>query len=202
MVARFVWRGDLIVFEGCDGAGKTTAAEGFVRRLKEDGIEVVHSFEPTKDSSWGIAVREAITSGNRMAPTVELQYFMEDRNLHVIHKIKPALNVGKTVVLDRYYFSNAVFQGIRGLDVDAILADNEKFAPIPSMVFLLDIDPEVAKERMSDRDGFEPENQAVIRRRFLEIAKARDNFVVVQTSYMGEEEVVDLIYRRYLVKRS
>ena len=35
--------------------------------------------------------------------------------------ILPALRAGKTVVMDRYYYSNACYQGARGLDMESIL---------------------------------------------------------------------------------
>jgi dTMP kinase len=80
------------------------------------------------------------------------------------------------VLLDRYYFSTAAYQGARGADPDAILAMNEAFAPQPDLVLLLDADPSVSRQRIIDRagqtDSFEDAAyQAAVRRIFLSLKR-------------------------------
>jgi len=61
----------------------------------------------------------------------------------------PALLAGTTVVMDRYYYSNACYQGARGLDVEGILRANRDFAPEPGIVFIIDVEVERALARIN-----------------------------------------------------
>jgi dTMP kinase len=55
------------------------------------------------------------------------------------------------VVLDRYYYSTAAYQGALGFDPGAIVQDNEAFAPRPDRVFLFTTQPEKCLERVRGR---------------------------------------------------
>jgi len=144
-------RGLLVVFEGIDGAGKTTQAELFAERVRQAGLRVVTSKEPTT-GPHGRALRESASTG-RFSPEEELELFIADRRMHVAELVAPALARGEVVVVDRYYFSTAAYQGARGLDVDALLARNEAFAPAPDLLVILDIDVRDAVGRIASRDG-------------------------------------------------
>ena len=130
--------GFLLVLEGIDGAGKSTLQRQLAAWCRERGRTVVTSREPT-DGPHGTALRQSAKTG-RLSPEAELDLFLKDRAEHAAILIRPALARGEIVVLDRYYFSTAAYQGARGLDVPAIIAANEEFAPIPDLVLLLDID--------------------------------------------------------------
>jgi dTMP kinase len=81
----------------------------------------------------------------------ELELFEADRQQHVDELIVPALERGEWVVLDRYYFSTAAYQGARGANPEEILSRNERFATAPDLVLLLDCAPEVSLERVRAR---------------------------------------------------
>lgn len=142
-------RGVLIAFEGIDGAGKTTQAHELAADLRSIGFQVVTSKEPT-DGPWGQKIRESARSG-RMSPEEELHAFMEDRRAHVANLIQPALDAGKVVIVDRYYFSTVAYQGARGMDPAALLAQNEEIAPRPDVVVLLTIGAEDGLARVDAR---------------------------------------------------
>jgi dTMP kinase len=144
-------RGLFIVFEGIDGAGKSTQAQRLVETLTQRGVPVLYTREPT-DGPHGRALRASAATG-RLPPAEELALFIADRRSHVNEEIEPALARGVTVVLDRYYLSTAAYQGARGLDPQAILRENEAFAPAPDVCFLFDIDPAVGVGRVRGRDG-------------------------------------------------
>jgi len=143
--------GFLLVIEGIDGAGKSTLARALAAWLRERGRTVVIDREPT-DGPHGRALRESAKTG-RLSAQAELDLFVQDRRQHVAEVIAPALERGDVVILDRYYFSNAAYQGARGLDPATIIADNEAFAPVPDLVLLLDVDPAAGHQRIDARGG-------------------------------------------------
>ena len=130
-------RGVLIAVEGIDGAGKTTQVRLLAQAIERLGERVITSKEPT-DGPWGRKLRESANTG-RLSPQEELQAFVEDRIEHVRKVIQPALAAGKVVILDRYFYSTIAYQGSRGGDIAQLKASMEKIAPIPDIVFLLDL---------------------------------------------------------------
>ncbi|BCX48433.1 thymidylate kinase [Haloferula helveola] len=138
-----------IVLEGIDGTGKSTQTRMLAEWLREQGREVVTSREPT-DGPWGKKLRESASTG-RLSPEDELEYFLKDRRQHVDELIRPSLDAGKVVILDRYYFSTMAYQGARGFDPAEIRRRNEEFAPVPDHLLILDLDVDSAIERIGGR---------------------------------------------------
>jgi dTMP kinase len=166
--------GFLLVIEGIDGAGKSTQAEMVQGAFVARGFSVVRSREPTH-GKWGKLLRESAITG-RLPIEEELHAFYEDRREHVQTLINPALAAGKLVIIDRYYFSMAAYQGARGIDFRKILAENETFAPEPDLLVMLDIEPQAGRGRIHGRgdtaDEFEEHNALVrVREIFLQIQK-------------------------------
>ena len=166
--------GFLLVLEGIDGSGKSTLSRQLAGWLRERGREVVTSREPT-DGPHGTALRQSARTG-RLSLTDELELFLKDRAEHVETLISPALARGAIVILDRYYFSTAAYQGARGVDPAAIIARNEAFAPVPDLLLLLDLDPTQGASRIRQRgdelDDFEAlDYQRAVRGIFLGIER-------------------------------
>lgn len=143
-------KGILIVFEGIDGTGKTTQALRLVEVLEEAGYQAVYFREPS-DSRWGLEIREKAVKEGSLTPEEELELFQNDRRENVEKNLKPAIDSGKIVVLDRYYFSTMAYQGAKGISPEKIRRDNEAFALPPDLVFVFDLDPAVGLGRISDR---------------------------------------------------
>lgn len=141
--------GVLLAFEGIDGAGKTTQASLVATWLEGSGLEVVRTKEPT-DGPEGQRLRDSASTG-RLTIDEELAAFISDRREHVQNVILPALKSGKVVIVDRYYFSNAAYQGARGMDPGEILRVNEAFAPAPDLLILLEIDASTGVRRVAAR---------------------------------------------------
>jgi len=128
----------LIVFEGIDGSGKTTISKMLCQYMKKKSIPVIWLREPS-ESKWGKKIRELSRIKTSIPLEEELNYFLEDRKFNVTLYIKPALNQNKSVILDRYYYSTACYQGARGMDIDKIIQMNRKFAPDPDITFIIDV---------------------------------------------------------------
>jgi dTMP kinase len=148
-------RGLLIVFEGIDGTGKSTQVDALTQALKRGGRGVVRSAEPTQ-GPFGAQLRASMAEG-RLTPDEELDLFIKDRRDHVKNLIRPALERGDVVVLDRYYFSTIAYQGARRHDPKALRVLNESFAPAPDLLIVLDLDPELSLERIRGGRGDKPD---------------------------------------------
>lgn len=171
----------LIAIEGIDGAGKTTIANFLAEELRKMGYDVVVFKEPS-NSEYGKKIKFA---DKRLSLEEELDLFLKDRIEDVKNNITPALKDGKIVIMDRYYYSNAAYQSARGgLNALDILKMNEKIAPKPDLVLLLDLDVEVALKRLESRGKLsifeDKEYLEKVRKVFLEIADERT--VVVDAS--------------------
>ena len=141
-------RGILIVFEGIDGTGKSTHCRMLSKLLSKKGISNVSFSEPTK-GKWGQKIRRILSEGREgVSAEQELEWFLNDRKEDVELNINPALKVGKVVLMDRYYFSTAAYQGALGFDPQQIRRDNEKFAPLPDRVLIFHNSPEKSLERI------------------------------------------------------
>lgn len=142
--------GRLIAFEGIDGSGKTTQWKRLAARLRAGGREVVLSYEPTRNR-WGRALRDAWLGGKRLPVEEEIHLFERDRREHLHTLIRPALARGAIVLLDRYYYSSAAYQGSReGQTPEAVLARFETFAPAADLMLLFDLPVTEALWRMND----------------------------------------------------
>jgi len=147
--------GILIAIEGIDGAGKTTQVDLLERYLRlVSGVPVVRSKEPT-DGPWGKKIRESATTG-RMSLEDELAAFIEDRREHVRDVIQPALDAGKVVILDRYFYSTIAYQGSRGANVGAIERQMLGEFPVPDVAFVIDVPAEVGLARVRQGRGEVP----------------------------------------------
>jgi dTMP kinase len=143
-------RGHLIVLEGIDGSGKSTQAKLLVRRLAARGLHPVLFREPTR-GKWGRLIREKARRAGSLTPEEELDLFVRDRRENVERNLEPAMAAGRTVVLDRYYFSTIAYQGAKGIDPGRIRRMNERFAVRPDLVFIVDIDAGRGLARIGDR---------------------------------------------------
>jgi dTMP kinase len=141
-------------FDGIDGVGKSTQVRLFCEALAVHGMEVVACRDPGStalgDLIRGILLSHdpAIAIGRRS----EMLLYMAARAQMVDEVIRPALAAGKVVVSDRYVLANVVYQAYAGgLDAD-LVREVGKVATdgiYPDCVFVLDMPPEAANERMN-----------------------------------------------------
>lgn len=148
-------RGYLIALEGVDGTGKSTQCQLLAEYLESCGFPVVRLREPTT-GVWGQKIRKILTEGRgEVTPEEELQYFINDRKEDVEQNIIPALEEDKIVLIDRYYYSTAAYQGALGFDPQKIVNDNESFAPRPDLLFIIQGSLDESFRRIEKgRDGF------------------------------------------------
>ena len=141
--------GFLVAIEGIDGTGKSTVARLLAQFCNENRLSHVVSKEPT-NGVYGQRIRDSATKG-RLTIDEELDLLTKDRKEHVNNLIRPALEKEQIVILDRYYFSTAAYQGAHGADAESILKSNEAFAPQPDLLIVLDVSPTIGIERIIKR---------------------------------------------------
>ncbi len=153
-------RGRLITIEGIDGAGKTTLAAGLRDALAAGGREVELLREP-----GGVLTSERIRAlvkdpGARIGARAEALLYAAARAQLVEERIRPLLERGTWVLLDRFVDSSLAYQGAgRELGVDAVAAINS-FATgglAPERTLLLRMAPAASRERQGARG--EPEDR-------------------------------------------
>ena len=184
--------GLFIVFEGIDGSGKSTQVKLLSRYLTSRGREVLELMEPTY-GVWGKKIRDLIAGTEMPEAGYMLELFINDREDDVTRNILPALESGRVVLLDRYYYSNAAYQGAMGLNPEIILEENRKRRfPEPDRVYYIDLLPGTANDRISLRNkGLEKEifeKQVFLERvREIYLSLKDHNFMVIDGSGSIEE---------------
>jgi len=164
----------LITVEGVDGAGKTTLVARLAAALEERGPVVV--LREPGGAAVSERIRELLTDpALQIDPRAEALLYAAARAQLVAEQLRPLLDAGTTVVLDRFVDSSLAYQGAaRGLGVEEVRALNQ-FATgglQPDRTLLLRIDPEQGRARIAGReaDRLEREDGAF----FAAIAAAYD----------------------------
>jgi dTMP kinase len=115
----------LIVFEGPEGAGKTTQLRMLSEWLASRGDRVVAVREPGGTPLGDEIRRILLDPDSDIVPRAESLLFMASRAQLVEREIVPALHEGMTVLLDRYFLSTYAYQVAgRGLPHEEIGAAN------------------------------------------------------------------------------
>ena len=143
-----------IVFEGIDGAGKTTQINLLRDALAARGIDCYITAEPT-DMPSGRRIREAL-SGRVPSTTAQMaEMFATDRvnhNIDTEQGIEKMLKDGKTVISDRYYYSSLAYQGAElGFETVAKLNLENESIRTPDLCIFLDLTPEQSLDRIQSR---------------------------------------------------
>jgi dTMP kinase len=169
-----------IVFEGPDGAGKSTQAKLLKENLESRGREVLLVREPG-GSALGEKIREILLQENcPLTPLTEVFLFNAARSQLIAEVIRPALEKGQVVICDRYYPSTLVYQAFAGgLDLEKVsrLCDMALEDTRPDRILVLDLPLESSLKRLSGRkDRFESRGEVYlekVRRGFLTLAAER-----------------------------
>ena len=144
-------KGKLIVIEGIDGSGKSTCAKNLAEKLNSINIKTIYTFEPTH-SHYGAKLRDGMLSED-LDTEEELLLFVKDRKEHIEYMIKPALEEGYFIILDRYFYSSIAYQGAKGIDINRIINMHKDFIVKPDIVFIFHIPIDIALNRIISKRG-------------------------------------------------
>jgi len=146
--------GKLITIEGLDGAGKTTVAIALLDTLRSRGVDVRLLREP-----GGVHAAELIRGlvkdpELQISARAEALLYAAARAQLVEEALRPLLEQGVCVLLDRFVDSSLAYQGAgRELGVQQVREINE-FATgglTPDLTLLLSLDPAVGRKRSHER---------------------------------------------------
>lgn len=195
-------KGLFIVFEGGDGAGKSTQVAQLADRLAEAGVEHIVTMQPG-GSKAGQAIRQLL-----LDPSTELDFRSEallyaaDKAQHLAEVVRPALAEGKVVVCDRYVDSMLAYQGFgRGIDTSDLerLADWATSGMHPDLTVLLDVDPSQAVEAKTTKDRLELAGRDFhgrVRAGFLELAGRDESRYLVINARESIQQISDRVAQR------
>lgn len=188
--------GFFIAIEGGDGSGKTTQIKRISAALADDGYLVEATREPG-GTELGTKIRSVLFDSDPPSPRTEALLFAADRAHHVASLVDPSLDAGNIVITDRYIDSTIAYQSAgRSFDEKTILALSRWATQglVPNLTIVLDIEPEVAAERMGkrgDSNYLDQENQQFhqrVRQTYLSRAhKELDRYVVLDASVDADE---------------
>jgi dTMP kinase len=142
--------GSLIVFEGIEGAGKTTQLLRLGARLAAAGV-ASESYREPGGTPLGDDVRKLLLDPSRdITPRAEALLFMASRAELVERHVRPKIAAGFVVLLDRFTLSTYAYQvGGRGLEEREVRAANVTATGglVPTLTILLQLPVEVGAER-------------------------------------------------------
>lgn len=141
-------RSFFLVLDGIDGSGTTSHSKMLVSYLEMLGLKVHLTQEPSKNEI-GLLLRQYLKN-NEIPPSTDALLFAADRDLHYKKEIKPKLDQGFIVVSDRYIESSIIYQSVQSdeISIEWIKQIN-KFARLPDLTIILDIDPKISLARKS-----------------------------------------------------
>lgn len=141
----------LITFEGIDGCGKSTQIEMLNNWFSETGRRSVSLREP-----GGVDISEQIRtlllhSRQEVSPVTELLLFSAARSQLIFEKVKPLIDQGWIVILDRFYDSTTAYQGYgresASPETIRLLNNIASLGLIPDITFYLRINYQEALRR-------------------------------------------------------
>lgn len=202
--------GFLVTFEGGEGCGKSTQIKKLSQFLEQEKIPFIVSREPG-GTEVGEKIRDILLNMKaEMSSTVEFLLFSASRADHIEKVVKPALESGKIVLLDRFYDSSFVYQGYAG---DLNLKDIQNVTELavkdikPNLTFLLDLDYEVGMLRKSkddklrNLDRIEQKGESYhkkVRDGYLKLAEQNPDRIVVIDASKTPDEIFEKIKAKIL----
>jgi dTMP kinase len=198
------WPGLFVVFEGGEGAGKSTQVNRLAVTLRGQKHEVVVTREPGA-TEFGARIRGMLLGGaggpGAPSPRAEALLYAADRAHHVATVVRPALARGAVVISDRYVDSSLAYQGGgRSLPVDEVawLSSWATRHLKPDLVILLDVPPDVGLARVEDQEA-EPESLAFyerVRHVFLDLAAEDPRRYLVLDGTRPADEIAAAVLER------
>jgi dTMP kinase len=170
-----------IVFEGGEGAGKSTQVKRLADALRAEGHAVTTTREPG-GAPGAELIRKLLVDGEtaRWSPETEALLINAARADHLERTIRPALKRGEWVICDRFADSTMAYQGY-GMGVDRAWLGELRHKVVreeePGLTLVFDLPVEIGLSRAVASQRYERMGRDFhekLRAAFPEIAQARD----------------------------
>ena len=152
-----------IVYEGPEGAGKSTQLRLLTEWLVSRGREVIAVREPGGTILGDEIRRILLDPGSDIVPPAEALLFMASRAQLVERVLRPAVEAGAIVLVDRFFLSTYAYQGTgRGIPDDDLVAANRMATRglTPDLTVLLDVPTDEGLRRVARRGAHDRIEQA------------------------------------------
>ncbi len=196
----------LISFEGIDGCGKSTQIQLLKTHFYSAG-KPVEVFREPGGSTISEQIRAILLdTDEEINPVSELLLFSAARAQLIAEKVKPALDRGNIVILDRFYDSTTAYQGFgrQSIDTESIQIINSiaSLGNTPDITFYLKISWEESKKRTAhlQEDRMEKAGQKFFERvieGYNYLSKSEERFVEIDAS-----QPINEIHEQILMKIS
>ena len=147
-------KGQIIVLEGIDKAGKGTQCKILENDIKKAGFNCKILDFPDYSTPIGKEIR--LFLDGRRSFSREVQHMLLSVNRwEKKEEIEQLLQSETIIIMDRYYQSNIVYGLSNGLDLNWLI-NLDKGLPKENIVIILEIDPQTSYKRVThNRDLFE-----------------------------------------------
>jgi dTMP kinase len=181
------YRGFIAHFDGPDGGGKGTQIDLAENYLSRKGYSIIRARDPG-GTIIGEEIRRVLLhfDANEMAPTTEVFLFMASRAQLIRQIIRPALEQGRIVLLDRFVDATRAYQGAAGRVSPEYIEQCARLATeglTPDRSYFTDVPVEVGISRVGkDPDRIERKTldyHRAVRQGFLEIAAREPGRIMV-----------------------
>ena len=183
--------GKIISFEGIECTGKSTQIRHLQQFLSQKNIITQVVREPG-NTYIGEQIRNLLQyddQANNMCAETELLLYEASRAQLIREFVLPTLQKNEWVIFDRFFDSSTAYQGAARHIPDAIVQQLNHFAVqdcIPSLTILLDIDVDLAFQRLQNRkkDRIERESRSffeAVREKYLAMAE-QERFLVIDAA--------------------
>lgn len=192
-------KGFFILFEGCDGTGKTTQA----RLLAESNLltPIEQMCFPNRTTEIGKMIDQYLKKSSDLNDQAIHLLFSANR-WELAEKIKSLLNNGTSIICDRYWYSGVAYTAAKGISIEWCKQPDVGI-PEPDLVIFFDANVET----LLSRRGFGEERyekvefQKKVRDNFLKLKG--DNWVVIDATKPIDEVTneVQKVVKQFLESR-
>jgi len=178
-----------IVVDGLDGSGKSTHAQMIHQKYLERGENVILREHPSNDNHYGMQAKEALLGRGKINKIKAAFYYALD----VIRSVRLYHQEGETLIMVRY------LMGVTYLPLPLAKLLYRIFTavlPTSDYMFFLDLKPEEALKRLSERDEEEMfenlEDLTEVRDKALQLVKGW-HIINTEGSIEDVQQRIDLI---------
>ena len=148
-------KGTLISIEGGEGVGKTTLIEN-LQEVTKGMDDIVYFSNPSKEMEVTAKIRDILLNDEySITVETELMLYLCARAELMDKKVRPAMEEGKIVIVDRWHVSTWAYQGAGRNIENKYITMFEHFIQsiVPDHMIILTLDPKEGVRRSLERLG-------------------------------------------------